>query len=430
MPLAKAECAFYNLVMSRLFLPWAFMLLMSCQSGNGDNQEELKGLTELINEVSADLNELGFAIRPEFIGVELKDATHLALMFNHMSDLARPEIEDSLKNHYVPAGERLAFYDPNSQSIIFQTGALARMPKGYLAHELAHAYQDQKWGFKKIWQKYKNNPSRELYNIINYIIEGHAELARQAYEQAQARDKRTSLKLALDLGKVVENDCMVCSPQESAANLPYSLGLRFILREYLKGGWSRAESYFTHLPNSSEQILHPDETINTKPIQIDLPRWQDKTLPTELVHEGPMGEASLLAKLLTLAIPRQEAFLTSSGWHTDTSQIYRTKDGHEALIWRIAFDRELDAAQMESALARLNLSDQIIRIGRIVDWIITDNQKLAHKLRIFMSKHQSILRPNSAQESNTHNLELRVKHDALGFFGPYQVTKIHVGPHP
>jgi hypothetical protein len=416
--------------MNRFLLTWPIMLLFSCQSGNGDAVvEELNALTELINEVSSDLNELGFAIQPELIGVEVKDARNLASMFNNMSDLARPEIEDSLKNHYVRAGERLAFYDPNSQSIIFQTGALKRMPKGYLAHELTHAYQDQKWGFKNIWQKYKKNPSRELYNIINYIIEGHAELAREAYEQAQARDKKTSLKLALDLGKFVENDCVVCSPRESAANLPYSLGLRFILREYIKGGWSRAESYFTHLPNSSEQILHPDEPINTKPIQIKLPQYSDKSLPAELIHEGPMGEASLLAKLLMLALPREEAFLTSSGWNTDISQIYRTKDGQEALIWRIAFDRELDASQLESALGRLNLSHEVIRTGRVIDWIITNNQQLAQKLRSFMSRHQNILRPNSAAESSTRNLELRVKHDALGFFGPYQVTKIHVGPH-
>jgi len=417
--------------MSRLLLTMHLMLLMSCQSGNGDAlSDELNSLLGLINEVSAELNNLGFAIQPELVGIEVKDATHLASMFNNISDLARPEVEDSLKNHYVPAGERLAFYDPNSQSIIFQKGALSRMPKGYLAHELAHAYQDQKWGFKKIWQKYKNNPSRELYNIINYVIEGHAELARHAYEQDQARDKRTSLKLALDLGKVAENDCVVCSPQESAANLPYSLGLRFILREYQKGGWSRAESYFTNLPISSEQILHPDEAINIKPVQIDLPEWKDRSLPAKLVHEGPMGEASLLAKLLMLAIPRQDAFLTSSGWHTDTSQIYRTNKGQEALVWRIAFDRELDAAQMEYALGRLNLLDQVTRIGRIVDWIITEDKILANKLRIFMSKHQNTLKPNSAAESRTHNLELRVKHDALGFFGPYQVTKIHVGPHP
>ena len=307
--------------MKRFLLIWSLMLMGSCQNGNGDAfTEELKSITTLISEVSADLNDLGFAIQPELVGVEIKDAAQLASMFNNMNDLARPEIEESVKNHSVPTGERLAFYDPNSQSLIFQLGASSRMSKGYLAHELAHAYQDQKWGFKKIWQKYKDKPSRELYNIINYIIEGHAELARQAYEQAQAQDKRTSLKLALDLGKVVENDCVVCSPQESAANLPYSLGLRFMLREYLKGGWSRAESFFTRLPSSSEQIIHPDEPVNNKPIQINLPKWSDKTLPTELVHEGAMGEASLLAKLLTLAVSRQEAFLTSSGWNTDISR--------------------------------------------------------------------------------------------------------------
>jgi len=403
-------------------------MLFSCQNNGDYRAQELATLTSMVNEVSEALNNLGFDIHPEQIGIEIKEERELIALFDAINDQAGPEIEDSKISHGVK--DRLAFYDPNTKNIIFKAGAYKRMSKGYLAHELSHAYQDQKWGFDKIWEKYKKKPSREIYNIINYLVEGHAELARQAYEQAQATDKRTSLQLAISLGKIAENDCVICSPKENAANLPYSLGLRFLVKEYLKGGWPQVESHFEKLPQSSEQILHPDDDLKIKQVQIDLPKWSDKYIPADLVHEGPMGEAYLLAKLLSLNIAKPEAFLTSSGWHTDTAQLYRSKDKQEALIWRIAFDRELDAQQLEDVLIRAHVGDQIKRKNRNIDWIITSNASMKNSLRNFMDKYQNYLKPNSAQETSTHNSELRVKNDAAGFFGPYRATRIHIGPHP
>lgn len=394
----------------------------------------------MVNDVSAELNALGFALNPAEVGIEVLSAEKMASMFSEISKEGSPELLDIARTmpigrnheHLLQDGgnNRLAFYDPNSRTIIFREGAGEHMSRGYLAHELAHAYQDQKWGFDAIWRPYHEKPSRELYNIINYLIEGHAELARQAYEQAYASDQRTQTQLAIGLGKVAENDCLLCSSENALDNLPYSLGLRFLAKEYLKGGWAKAERNFENLPASSEQILHPDELVGNRPKRIDLPRWSDPSRPSELLLNGPMGEAFLLAKLLTLSIPRNEAFVTASGWKGDVAHLYRSHDGQEAMMWRIAFDRELDATQLENALKSRNLGGQIIKTGPIIDWIITKSPQWQSQLKIFLSKHPVKLKSSHAEISSTKNLELRVQHDALGFFGPKRMPQIHVGPHP
>jgi hypothetical protein len=66
----------------------------------------------------------------------------------------------------------------------------------------------------------------------------------------------------------------------------------------------------------------------------------------------------------------------------------------------------------------------------MLDWVITDSPDIARSLRMFMSKHPTALRFSSAAESSTQNLEQRVKYDALGLSGPYQIKRIHIGPHP
>ncbi len=382
--------------MERVFFYIVLALVFSSCTENQEEAiypDETTSLTALVNNVGAQMGLLGFAVATDKIAVQVKSKAEMMAMFQEISDESRQEVKEykafgpSFESELNDAGSRLAFYDPNSKTIVLQAGALHKISKGYLAHELAHVYQDQKWGLENIWRFYRAKPSRELFNITQYLIEGHAELARQAYEQKQAINSRTVSGLSLNLGKVFDAECVFCDTNQSTANLPYSVGLRFLLHQYRSGGWDGVENFFNRLPSSSEQIIHPDKLKIDSPKTLKLPEWHDEDQPTQLIVDGTMGEAYLLTKLLSLGVEKSEAFTCASGWDGDIAHIYRTEKGEEVFAWRIIFDRQVDAEQLTETLHKINLSRQNMRNGRVVDWIMSDNAILEAKVRIFMSKH-------------------------------------------
>ena len=265
--------------MQRLVLSLCLSLSwLSC--GNKDShrsESEEKSYLEIkMSKVSKQLADMGFPIDISKVDISVKESREMAVLFNQITNESKresaalmvPTRNDDAK--LVDKGNtRLAYYDPNSKTIVFMYGASELLSDGYLAHELAHVYQDQKWGFSHIWQPYQDNPSEELFNITQFIIEGHAELVREAYEQLYAKDKVSSLKKSANLGNISENDCIVCDFKQSTANLPYSLGMRFLLQNYRSGGWPLVETFFESLPTSTER----NSFIPTSSKKMSQPNW-------------------------------------------------------------------------------------------------------------------------------------------------------------
>lgn len=418
--------------MARVFFYIVLALVSSsCSDSQRDYHNQNSRLKSLVNDISAQMAGLGFPVNTDEISVELRSPEAMAAWFNEISDESRQENKNYVA--YAPANgqedesSRFAFYDPNSKTLVVQSGVLNELSNGYLAHELAHVYQDQKWGLKNIWSSYQDNPSRELFNITQYMIEGHAELARQAYEQKYATNPVAVSDLSVGLGKVFKSECMVCGAGQSGDDLPYTFGLRFLLHQYRKGGWALAENFLHTLPLSSEQILHPSKLKLDNPKNLELPRWVDKDMPAELILDGPMGEASLLTKLLSFGVPNFEAFRAASGWDGDRAQIYLTDKGEKALLWRVVFDRDIDAKQLENALKR-RMPDQIMRTGRLVDWVMSDSPNMTSKLKAFLKQHPQKFEENSADEFSTELVELKATEDEALYFRPPKRMRIVIGP--
>lgn len=403
------------------------------------HEGELEILTNMVKQVSFELSDLGFAVDPERVGIEVKDAAHMASLFNQLNDKSRPQIEDFLGTPSLgPSGKkplfrdgamaRLAFYDPNTQTIVFQEGAAFELSMGDLAHELTHAFQDQKWGFDALWQPYQEHPSRELYNIIHYALEGYAELVSKSYEQAHSKTKKASTQLEWTLAKLYDNECVVCGASGQTAQMPYLVGTRFFLHQFKEGSWNQVDQSLSSLPSSTEQMLHPAKLGKDEPTTVTLPLWQPDKVKVERVADGCMGEAFLLAKLLSISMPSHEAYLAASGWDGDVAHVYRSKDGTQALLWRIVFDRYEDATQLERGVSSLGMSKNVMKMGRVVDWIITENEDLLRTSRIFMSKNpMSLEKPLLEDKRLTQEEEQQFKAGgAVDSF--YPTEKIRLSP--
>ncbi len=389
----------------------------------------------MVLEVGEDLKGLGFEIDCSDIEIEVRSADAMVALFNQISDEARHDVKyhtpfgPFAKNQRTTFrdgdGSRLAFYDPNSKAIVFKAGSLGMLTKGYLAHELAHAYQDQTWGFDTIWEPYHARPSREAFNVTQFIIEGHAELVRHAYEQNSV-PLEDAKEISVTLGKMSENDCIPCHTKQSLSTLPYVFGMRFLINQYRNGGWPQVESFFTDLPTSTEQIIHENKFAKDHPTNLSLPEWKDESFKPQTVLNGSLGEAFLLAKLLTLPISPEQAFSSASGWDGDVAQIYRLPDGREAFVWRLLFDRVFDASQFEDAVKDFGTESSAFRLGRVVDWIVTEHADIKRSLRLFLGSHPTRFQANRDDELSTTEQEKLIKDDAKFFNSPYFVPKVTI----
>jgi hypothetical protein len=135
---------------------------------------------------------------------------------------------------------------------------------------------------------------------------------------------------------------------------PYEDGLSFALRLYLQGGWDAINAAYRKLPDSTEQILHPEKYASgEKPVSVELPPvverlgagWKQSTtdtigeFATRVWIEGGPSRA-----------PADEA---AAGWGGDRVASYDGPDGAWAVAWKTAWDTPLDAEEFATAAAPL-----------------------------------------------------------------------------
>lgn len=425
--------------MLRIFTICLFAIMLSSCGNDGRTKQDAKEeelIESVVDTVCEQMRELGFPIDLSQITIDVQTEQEMVARFNQISDESRQELNgytpfgpisnDESRKFRDGAGTRLAFYDPNTKAIVIRQGSLGVLTKGYLAHELAHVYQDQQWGFNKIWSHYHTEPSRELFNITQFMIEGHAELVRSAYEQSHVSSQDAN-EMSVVLGKMSENDCIPCHTAQTFSTLPYVFGMHFLVNQYRTGGWPVVERFFTDLPQSTEQIIHANKFPNDTPTPLSLPLWEHSSGSKPILN-GSLGEAYLLAKLLNLPIPSEQAFRAASGWDGDIAQFYKLGDGREASVWRIAFDRSYDAQQLEDAAKNLGNDNEIFRVGRVVDWIVTKYPDLRKSLRLFLSKNPSRIDENLVDEVSTLEQEKLIENDAKLLTNPYSVPRLVIGP--
>ena len=201
--------------------------------------------------------------------------------------------------------------------------------------------------------------------------------------------------------------------------LPYILGLRFMGSLYKKGGWSLVENSITDLPASSEQILHPEKFQADEPSEVFLPVWKDNKFNAQLISDSQKGEAYLLSKLINLSLSSKEAFISSSGWDADRSQLYKMPNNQDILIWRLVFDRDEDAEQLETSLDKINAVGKRFRNGSTIDWVIADDDEVISALHIFLSQNPFLVTKKANDMKSTQNQEIQSKDDDFLIQSPY-----------
>src|SRR5882672_6112353 len=235
---------------------------------------------------------------------ETSEIRHLAILRPVQSSTqSRPEIERMLIKNLdeettpaqIHAGEvamkRLGLAPPDFQYRALMVRVLTEQVAGYyepktgefhladwidldgqrpiMAHELTHALQDQHFNLRRFEHWPKGDSDAEL--AAHALIEGDATLAMTLYV---TRDPLRALAFLKSLGASgMPSDELDHAPRALRETLlfPYQEGILWTRNLYQRGGWNEVSQAFTTLPQSTEQIMHPEKYFaHEAPVKVAL----------------------------------------------------------------------------------------------------------------------------------------------------------------
>jgi hypothetical protein len=248
-------------------------------------------------------------------------------------------------------GEQVAaFYDPKKGELFtFETFDINRLTDQVIyAHEVTHALQDQNFDLNKNTPILrKDNDDRVM--AAKALIEGDATLLMNLYLMGNFDPvKFFSNDLFHMLGQPVEKLAAAPSYLRESLLFAYQQGQEFCTRLFDEGGFSRIDEAFKNLPESTEQIIHPDKFLarNDPPVELTWAAIPDRKW--EKIGDNVAGELGVRL-LLAEQLPAAQSTQAAEGWGGDRYQVFVTSPDKHAVIWWSQWDTEKDAKEFFKA---------------------------------------------------------------------------------
>ena len=218
-----------------------------------------------------------------------------------------------------------------------------------VAHEVAHALQQQHFNIRDIRDPYEDNSDRR--RAITALIEGDASLVELIY-RLRVFDERQQQR-HMEESQAVDLSAYRAAPPfiQRIVAFPYFEGANFAISMFQQtGDFSLIDEAYDALPESTEQILHPDLYGQDSPVEVAMPDLASALGDgwTELDRDV-MGEL-FLAALLQGGLPVETANMAADGWGGDTYLLLEEPTGNEALVSVSTWDTVEDFEAFRSAL--------------------------------------------------------------------------------
>jgi hypothetical protein len=260
----------------------------------------------------------------------------------------------SLGDLYVDLlGSQVAgFYDPETTELVVvsRSGRIGAAEKVTFAHEFTHALQDQSFGLDDIDVDAVGQGDRSLGRLA--LVEGDATLLMTRWLAASLTPAEIQELLQVDPEAQEQLARMPAILRESLL-FPYQQGLIFVNGIWMQGGWAAVDRAFGRLPDSTEQVLHPEKyEAGEKPVAVAL----DAAALAKAMGGGwsgtpedTLGEFQISIWLRENGAKALVAQAAAAGWGGDRLAYLRGPDGAYALVLRTAWDTAADAAEFVDA---------------------------------------------------------------------------------
>ncbi|HJZ88637.1 MAG TPA: hypothetical protein VKN99_25865 [Polyangia bacterium] len=252
------------------------------------------------------------------------------------------------------------FYDPWGKQLYIADWLPTEMQPPALAHEIAHALQDQHFDLKKFVTPVHDQGDRQLARSA--LVEGdgtgvmiefasHKDLSAMP-DMSKMMDLLSSTG-ALSLGPAGPMPVLEKAPAFIKQSLlfPYVSGLGFVQYVRKRYPWAKLDEAYRRPPESTEQIIHPEKFFAREhPVWIKAaPLAAMKSAGAKMVHEDTFGELQtrLFLSIVGGAAGASDA---AAGWGGDRMVAYEPSGGGPyQVVWLTQWDTEADASEFANA---------------------------------------------------------------------------------
>lgn len=253
------------------------------------------------------------------------------------------------------------YYEPKTRQFHLADWIDVEGQKPVMAHELTHALQDQHFDLRRFEHWPKGDSDAEL--AAHALIEGDATLAMVMYVSSSPIRALTFLKSLGSMG--VDTKELDQAPRVIRESLlfPYQEGLNWTRTLYKQGGWSEVSQAFTTLPQSTEQIMHPEKYLaHEAPVKVtlaDLTSLLNDSMQMRAGVKTPVtwkrvlsdvngewGTYLLLDQFLKSPADSRRA---AAGWAGDRYAIYESSAGQIVYVSSSSWDTLNDANEFFDA---------------------------------------------------------------------------------
>jgi len=253
------------------------------------------------------------------------------------------------------------YYEPKTRQFHLADWIDVEGQRPVMAHELTHALQDQHFDLRRFEHWPKGDADAEL--AAHALIEGDATLAMVMYISSDPMRFLKSLR-SMDVQTKEFNQ----APRVIRESLlfPYQEGLNWTRALYKEGGWPQVSQAFKTLPQSTEQIMHPEKYLaHEAPVKVTLaditgllndsrqmrPGVQTPVTWKRILSDvnGEWGTYLLLDQFLQSPVDSRRA---AAGWAGDHYAIYESSAGQALYISSSTWDTPNDANEFFDAYSR------------------------------------------------------------------------------
>lgn len=249
------------------------------------------------------------------------------------------------------------FYDPEENQMYLIKDTSPYENALTLSHEYTHFLQYNHPEFSETLH-YDDDYCEdhgETCMVINALVEGDATLTEGLIDAesiiGQYRDNS---------GTTTSSDSSVfdSAPKffQDSLLFPYVYGYDFVAYHYLKGGFDAVNDLFIKLPQSVEQIMHPEKYLKDAPADVTVEPFRTMISENfEIIREDVLNESDIKMLLSDgydkeWQLSDQQASTAAEGWGGGSFIIAR-KDDQPLFFSKVVWDTEKDAEEAETMFA-------------------------------------------------------------------------------
>ena len=251
----------------------------------------------------------------------------------------------------------LAFYDPRGRRVVIRRSSYERdrnKQRLVVSHELEHAIID------RALPRPPRPRGLDEAAALGALEEGDATVVALAYALSLNGKTLASYipealrSIAADEPKRIDNH----------GYFAYSLGMRFVLELYVRGGFAAVNDAFAHPPTSTSEILHVERYRQPRSAP-NLATRIPVPAPFSPEYSDSRGELMLRDGLARCVAP-ERAMALAAGWQADEVTVAKAPTRH-LVRWIVAWRDEAAAQAYEETMTHCPLAwrTRVARKGRI-----------------------------------------------------------------